>query len=267
MNDLDGKEWIKSTASVWFQRGLGKHHPDTHFEKLHPAPFPFIMVERLLSFFTKKGDLVLDPFLGVASTLKACALNGRRGVGIELITKWVELAKKRLDAETTNKSGQVIIEGDSRTEMKKLEPESFDFIVTSPPYWGILNKKPDHRVKTERVDQGLDTSYSDDENDLGNIEKYDEFLSELGRVLSECYRVLKPKKYMTIVVSDFRHKSKYYYFHSDVAKLMEEIGWIPKGLIVHVKNAKKLYPYGYPYDFVPNVLHEYLLIFKKDEKQ
>jgi len=69
---------------------------------------------------------------------------------------------------------------------------------------------------------------------------------------------------MAVVVADFRHKSRYFAFHSDVSRAMEEAGFVPKGIIIYVKNAKKLYPYGYPFAFVPNVHHEYILIFQKD---
>ena len=125
LNELTGKEWIQETVSVWYQRGLGKGHPHTFYERQHPAPFAYLMIQRLLRFFTKKGDLVLDPFCGVGSTLKACALNGRRGVGIELIEKWVELTKKRLATEANKGPEQKIIQGDSREVMRQFEDEAF----------------------------------------------------------------------------------------------------------------------------------------------
>lgn len=266
LNELTGKEWIKSTVSIWYQRGLGKDHPHTYYEKQHPAPFAYKMIERLLLFFTKRGDLILDPFVGIGSTLKACALNRRKGIGIELSDKWVDLSRKRLEDEANVGFNQEIIQGDSREVMKKFEDEKFDFIVTSPPYWNILTKPADHRVREERLKENLDTKYSDDARDLGNINRYEDFLQELKKVFSECYRTLKLNKYITIIVSDFRHKSKYIMFHADIGNIMEEMGFTTKGITILVKNAKKLYPYGYPYAYVPNIHHEYLMIFKKEEK-
>src|SRR2546426_24437 len=160
LNDLTGKEWIQETVSFWFQRGLGKSHPETAIERQHPAPFPYMMIERLLKFFTKKGHRVLDPFAGVGSTLKACELNGRAGVGVELSQKWLELARARLEKEAAGGKNQELVLGDSRTVLKGFNSDSFDFVVTSPPYWSILNKPADHRVSEERLKQNLETNYS-----------------------------------------------------------------------------------------------------------
>ena len=61
LNALTGKQWIQETTTVWRQRGLGANHAETKYEKLHPAPFSFQDVARLIRFFTKPGMLVLDP--------------------------------------------------------------------------------------------------------------------------------------------------------------------------------------------------------------
>lgn len=266
LNQLTGKEWIQETNSVWFQKGLGKNHAHAKIEQLHPAPFSFQDIARLIRFFTKTGNKVLDPFSGVASTLKACAITGREGVGIELVPKWAELGKERLIQEVPaalSSLTQTTIIGDSRIELPKLSEESFDYIVTSPPYWQILAKKPDHKMKRERLSNGYVTKYSDNEQDLGNIAEYPQFLIELGVIFKECYRVLRKGKYASIIVSDFRHNSTYQAFHVDVIKIMEAQGFKLSGITILVQNSKSLYPYGYPYAYVPNIHHQYILTFQK----
>src|SRR2546422_11244846 len=57
LNDLTGKEWAQFTRS-WFT-----HNPEPrkNDEILHPAKFPESMIAEFVQFFTKKGDIVLDP--------------------------------------------------------------------------------------------------------------------------------------------------------------------------------------------------------------
>ncbi|HHX8274697.1 TPA: DNA methyltransferase, partial [Vibrio diabolicus] len=192
LNDLNGTEWLPETKSFWFQKGLGSKHAHAQIERLHPAPFSFQDVMRLIKFFTKSGDTVLDPFSGVGSTMKACALTNRCGVGIELTESWNALAKKRLLVEVGDEALDAIsfINGDCRKEIKNLEDNSIDFLVTSPPYWSILNKKVDHKTKV-RIEEELETSYSEDERDLGNISDYNEFLEELKRIFIDAGKKLK----------------------------------------------------------------------------
>jgi len=267
LNDLDGKQWIQLSKSFWFQKGLGSNHDESEFEKLHPAPFSYQDIQKLILMFTKEGMTVLDPFCGVASTLKAAALCGRNAIGIEISTKWVRIGKQRLEKELPKQIRKMIelriISGDCTARLSNFDKESIDFIVTSPPYWGILNKVPDHKIINTRIKKGLATKYSTSKNDLGNIEKYSEFLNRIEKISKRCYRVLKDKRYLAIIVGDFRNGDKYYTFHNDVQNIFEKNNFSLQGVIVLIQNNKKLYPYGYPYAFVPNIHHQYILIFKK----
>lgn len=276
LNDLTGKEWLPETKSFFFQKGLGAKHPHAQIERLHPAPYSFQDISRLILFFTKKGNTVLDPFGGVGSTAKACALNDRICTSIELSPEWHELSIKRLETEVSEGSSadHTFINADCIPTLKTLEDGIFDFMVTSPPYWAILNKKADHKVKKGRVEQNLATNYSDSNRDLGNIERYEDFLDILVKdVFLECGRVLKEKRYMCIVVSDFRNKSEFISFHSDLIQRLthSDVGsgceLSLQGVKILAQNHKSLLPYGYPYAYVENIHHQYILIFRKMKKK
>ncbi len=274
LNDLNGSQWLPETKSFFYQKGLGSKHPHAQIERQHPAPYSFQDISHLITFFTKKGMNVLDPFGGVGSTAKACALEGRICTSIELQKKWYDLSIERLEYEVGKDSSKehIFICGDSKTELKKLKTSYFDFMVTSPPYWSILNKKADYKVKKERLANNLATNYSDnDENDLANVEKYEDFLKILvDDIFLECGRVLKPKKYMCLVVSDFRNKSEFISFHSDLIQAMNHrktsdgYKLTLQGVKVLLQNHKSLLPYGYPFAYVENIHHQYILIFRKD---
>lgn len=264
LNDLPGKIWIQETKSVWRQKGLGADHEHAHFERLHPAPFSFQDVARLIRFFTKAEQSVLDPFVGVGSTLKACAYLRRFGTGVELSEHWADLARRRLETETLNPKTQKIVVGDIRDKIANIADDSFDFIVTSPPYWSILQKTKDYKAQ-ERIQQGLAHRYSDSKRDLGNIPSYDDFVEELADIFARLATKLRCKQYMAVVVSDFKHGRRFYPFHSDLYNLIQERTDLLElqGVTILEQTHKALKPYGYPYSYVPNVHHQYVLIFRR----
>ena len=274
LNDLTGKDWLPETKSFFYQKGLGANSPEAQIEKLQPAPYSFQDIGHLVRFFTKQGMRVLDPFGGVGSTAKACEVDGRVCTSIELSEHWHELSIQRLETEVGagTSAHHNFINGDSCEELLKLETSSFDFMVTSPPYWGILNKQ-DQKVKKNRVANNLETKYSESDKDLGNVDNYEEFLDILvNKVFLQCARTLKYGKYMALVVSDFRDKSEYISFHSDLIQKLNKAS-IPEGGVLRLQgtkillqNHKSLLPYGYPFAYVENIHHQYILIFKKEKK-
>lgn len=62
----------------------------------HPSPKPVELIQKLLPVVTDRGDLVLDPFMGAGSTLRAAYNLGRRGIGIETEERYCEIAARRL---------------------------------------------------------------------------------------------------------------------------------------------------------------------------
>src|SRR5689334_11175394 len=92
LNELSGRDWIKFTKS-WFI-----HRPEPRGDRkiLHPASFPESLVREFVSFFTKKGQLVVDPFVGTGSTLVAALEAGRSGIGFEIVKKYADISKERV---------------------------------------------------------------------------------------------------------------------------------------------------------------------------
>src|SRR5699024_1762544 len=155
------------------------------------------------------------------------------------------------------------IHGDIRVASRSLDADSVDLVVTSPPYWSILNKKSDHKVKQTREANGLVTNYGDDPKDLGNIEDYDEFIEELARSFEGSISALKSQKSFVRIGGDFRHKSQYYMFHADSAPALESKGLTLQASNVLYQRHKRVFPYGYPYAYVPNVHHQNIVILRK----
>lgn len=257
INDLTGKEWLKLSKSVWIST---KNAMDKDaFE--HPAPFLIEDVKKLILLLTKKKDRVLDPFVGSGTTVLASVLTQRYGIGIDLNKEYIKLSKKRLKKIKANTKLFELIRGDSLKEIKKLD--LIDYCVTSPPYHNILkNKGMGIRHDGNQRRQGIEY-YSDDDEDVGNKETYHAYLESVKKIMSEVFKKLKDKKYCTIIISDFTVEKKETNAHGDMINLMQEIGFEFAGNTILVQDSKPLYPFGYPYAYKINHVHQYLLNFRK----
>lgn len=250
-NDLSGKEWLQNSFSIW--RNISKTKEEKELK--HPASYPVSLCEKLIKTFARNNCNVVDPFNGIGSTTVAAMNLGCNATGIDLSEEFCDIARKRIE----NSNGIHIISGDSLEELRLLPESSFDICVTSPPYWNILNMQ-------RTADKKNSTNYSDKKNDVGNIESYDEFIETLSKIFSEVNRTLKKGSYCIVNVMDIRKKSKFYPLHSDLASVMQKIGYIYDDLIIWDRQSdyNNMRPLGYPYKFRINKVHEYLMIFIKE---
>lgn len=249
-NNLTGKEWLQNSFSIW--RDLNKTKEEKDLK--HPASYPVSLCEKLIRTFSKNGASVLDPFNGTGSTLVASHNLNRPATGIDLSVDFCNIAKQRVGHDDNIK----ILHGDSFIEIDKLEGDSFDLCMTSPPYWDILNMK-------RSADKKEIVNYSDKENDMGNITNYKEFVNNLGELFAKVHRVLKTNAYCLINVMDIRKKSEFYPLHSDLAMEMQKHGYIFDDIIIwdRQQDYNNMRPLGYPYKYRINKVHEYILIFIK----
>jgi DNA modification methylase len=160
------------------------------------------------------------------------------------------------------------IVGDSLKVLDNIE--MVDYIVTSPPYHNILrNNSKGTRNNTGKnyrmsARDGVEY-YSELDNDLGNFDKYEDFLTALKNIMSKAYICLRNKKYASIIISDFTVDKKEMCVQSDVVRLMQDIGFSFVGTTILIQTVKPLYPFGYPYAYKINHHHQNIINFRKDE--
>ncbi len=265
LNDLSGSEWIYFLNSVevthYSTKGVdGFAH---HLRGKHPSPKPPQLMRKFVDFFTKEGQTVLDPFMGVGGTLIACSLSKRKGIGIDLSKEYIDLYKKT--CKELNIAEQAAIVGNS-LEIDKILAENtkIDFILTDPPYGEMLSKKRTGQKK-KKIGIAVATPFTDNKADLGNMER-ENFLESLKIVITKSAEYLKPKGYIAVFVKDLQPNGNgYNMLHCSItSKLLEIPDLSFKGYKIWHDATQKLYPFGYPHAFVANQFHQFIMIFRKE---
>ena len=264
LNDLTGSEWVHSTKS-WFVCDGRRTALDRGVEA-HPASFPPELAERYIRLFTKQGATVLDPFVGSGSTLVACAATGRRGIGVELVAEYVETCRRRLgDACGLFGGGdQQIVHGDGR-DLATLVRTPVDLCLTSPPYWDMLHHSRGGVASAHRrrAAQGLDTQYSSDERDLGNIAAYEAYLDAVEGVFRQVAELLQLGGYVVVVAQNVRVRTGTMVPVAwDLARRLSRFLLLQQEQ-VWCQDQKPLGCWGYPTTYVSNVHHHYCLVLQK----
>jgi len=287
LNELSGEEWLYFTKSLWTTAYPSELEHAAR--KAHGANKPPRLMARLIEFFTKGGELVLDPFAGVGGTLLGAAIcrRPRRALGFELDARWADVYEgvvrdAGLEREgagplltdlgpndpggprTFDASGCRMERGDANALIRDLADGSIDFIATDPPYnpqlkLTMAGGKLAETHANRRTDYAMVT---DDPADLANSGTYDEFLDRMGALFAELRRVLKDKRYAVVIVRDAYQDGQYRFTASDLAARAAAVGLVPKGDLIWYQAGTRLRPYGYPRGFVPNIVHQHILVFR-----
>jgi DNA modification methylase len=288
LNELSGEEWLYFTKSLWttaYPSELGHV-----LRKQHGANKPPRLMARLIEFFTKSGELVLDPFAGVGGTLLGAAIarGPRRAIGIELSPRWAEVYREVVaqaqaenggagptltDLGTSDPGGSRGFDpagvelrvGDALALLPSMAADSVDFVATDPPYniqlpMTMAGGKLAEDHANRRTDYAM---VSDDPADLANLASYPAFLDRMTDVLRELARVLRPGRYAVLIVRDAYQGGRYVFTGSDLAARADAVGLVPKGDLIWYQAGTRLRPYGYPTGFVPNITHQHLLVLQR----
>lgn len=264
LNDLTGKEWVFWTKSV-----INKPYPLNMQHKLrskHGGQKPPELCADLIKIFTKQGDTVFDPYSGVGGTLLGAALCDRKAVGIEINQEWIDIYKEVCSLE--NLPVQNIIHGDSRDSIDDLitQGTEVDFLLTDVPYWS-MDKVKRSRGKFKKVGQEQKDKKQSKLNEFNRIsyDSKEQWLDSMRGIFQKSKEILKTGKYMAVFIGDMYNTGEYHYLSADLSKLLSDIGLVMKANLIWYDVSKSLHVYGYQYQFIPSMIHQNILIFRKED--
>lgn len=269
LNELTGKEWIYFLNSVW----ITAYPPIADqcgfdLRKIHPSPKPPLLMKDIIAFFSKRNDWILDPFAGVGGTLLGASLSKpkRNVVGIDINPLYVETYKEVCRVQGIKPQTMLIADSNSMLSLPEIKRRKFDLILTDPPYSNIMSR-PKNGHKKKLYGRNDPTPYSESKDDIGNL-PYHEFLESLREIIEKAVSRLKEKKYLVIFCRDLQPtRENSFLMHADIIKQISSIpGMFYKGMRIWHDRATDLYPFGYPYAFVMNQMHQYILVFRKEEE-
>jgi DNA modification methylase len=272
-NGLSAKEWASLSMPIWSDLSS----PRNKYQLQHGAVYPVKLVERLVKMYSKEGDIVMDPFMGIGSTLIGSQNLNRHCIGTELNPTFFKVGNEWKDENlgmfgSSSKFNYKIVNDDCRNIDKYIAKNKVQLTVTSPPYADFIQKSVLDREKTHKKsiikleNNSTVKQYSKNVKDFGNL-PYDEFLEQIKVVLSKNLSVTKKGGYSCWVVKDYRDTKNnlpYIPFHSDLASVGESVGWKYHDLIIWDQSKqRRLVLLGYPTVFYTNQNCSYIVIFRK----
>jgi DNA modification methylase len=264
-NDLDLARWKEYddilTGSLWLlgrRDGTGPHVGDYWGNFVPQIP------NQILRRFTRQGEVVVDFFSGMGTTLIECRHLGRHGIGVELIEEVAARSQERI-ARATNEHAVTteVIVGDSIQPetrervvdwLKRLRDGKADCVLLHPPYFNIIQ-------------------FSEDPRDLCNAPDLPTFLHQFRSVVENAWAILRPDRFMALVIGDAFAKGEWIPLGFECMDVCRDVGFRLKG--INVKDiqgnerakgkSENLWRYralrhGY-YVFK----HEYVMVFWKPE--
>lgn len=256
-NDIDIKNWRNytdiETDSLWIipkRDNSGLHNGKYHGNFVPQIPY------QLLNRYTKKGDWILDPFMGSGTTLIEAQRLGRNAIGIELQENVAQEAAQRIHSIKYDNCLSYVFGGDSRTfnigsVLSRYNINKLQFVILHPPYWDIIK-------------------FSTDQRDLSNSATLNEFLNNLGMVIDNYTPYLERNRYCAIVIGDKYANSQIIPLGFECMNVFLKKGYLMKAIIVKNFGETKgkaqkqdIWRYRALANDFYIFKHEYIMVFKK----
>jgi DNA modification methylase len=247
------KEWVRGMVII---QPFYYEKRDIRDKDIHPAVFPISLPSHFINLLTHKGELVLDPFVGIGTTLMAAQDVDRNAVGFDLKAEYIEITKKRLQqSRLTQNSQQIAIVDDAHNIPEYLEKETVSLCITSPPYANMLaherlNKsirgdlrRNKHYLKVQQ--------YSDNPFDLGTM-SHEQYAKALEEIYSGILPLMRPKAHCIINVNDVWENNKRIPTHVYVIEALTRAGFEFRNTFIWDKRdlVNQVGIFGWPSNFI-----------------
>ena len=255
-NDENLKNWKESeiwTDSLWIipeRDKTGKHDGFYHGNFVPQIPRQFILR------YTKKDDIIFDPFIGSGTTAYEAETLKRNFIGIDIQKSLINKIQKNLDQKNNLFE---LLAGNSTSKntfeqikeiLKKHRKKNIQLAILHPPYADIIK-------------------FSSHKEDLSNAKSLKEFLSKFSQVLKNTISILEKSRYLVIVIGDKYTKGQWiplgFYCMNEVQKL----GLTLKSVIIKnmegnraKQNKEAIWRYRALSSDYYIFKHEYILVFK-----
>jgi 16S rRNA G966 N2-methylase RsmD len=258
VNDINLNKWKEYddiiTDSLWLmdKRDSSGAHTASYWGNFIPQ-----IPNQLLRRFTKKGDWVLDTFLGSGTTIIESKRLGRNAIGIELLPEVIEFASNIINKEENLHNVQTtIVNADCtslnyHTVLKELNLKWVQFILMHPPYWDIIK-------------------FSENSNDLSNEKTIEGFLKKMHVLAQSSYKVLEKGRYCALIISDKYEAGEWIPLAHYTMMEFLKVGYKLKSTIIKnfeetkgKMNQKELWRYRALVGGFYIFKHEYIFVFKK----
>ncbi len=197
-NDLDMKYWKDldiNTDSLWMIKERdksGKHKNIYHGNFIPQIP------NQLIRRYTKKNEIIFEPFMGSGTTLFECEKLNRKYIGFDINPDMLEYVANGMSDENyednfyvnhCNSLDTIQVDKNIKIANKKFNSEKFQFVLMHPPYMNIVK-------------------FTKDKNDLSQINNIDDFIQQFKIVCENSLKYLEKNRYFAIVIGDVYKNSK-----------------------------------------------------------
>lgn len=256
-NDVDLKKWKESeiwTDSLWIikrRAKKGKHNGFYHGNFIPQIPYQLILR------YSKKNEVVLDPFLGSGTTAYEAESLKRNFIGIEIQKKLVNYVNKNI--EPKNNFSELITGDSTKTEtfnkvekiLKIHKRKNIQLAILHPPYADIIK-------------------FSGLKDDLSNAKSLKDFLGKFSEVLKNTIKILEKGRYLAIVIGDKYSAGEWIPLGFYCMNEAQKLGLTLKSVIIKnmagnraKQNKEGIWRYRALSSDYYIFKHEYILIFKK----